>query len=203
MPNWCSNNLSMSGPPDQVRAILDAVRPSDGADDEKLRLTKFMPQPVDEAGELIDGVSWQYDTWGTKWGDCDTLIISEEYTSNLGSGSLTYNTAWGPASGLIKEISRLHPNVTMDIEYEEPGMNFLGVEQYLNGELVHEQHHEYNFDDGFIKLEDGYKVDFDTDWDDENQDPAGTVNDAVYAAIEHMWNAYGLRNAPVNEPSIQ
>ena len=203
MPNWCSNNLSMSGPPDQVRAILDAVRPSDGADDEKLRLTKFMPQPVDEAGELIDGVSWQYDNWGTKWGDCDTSIISEEYTSNLGSGSLTYNTAWGPASGLMKEISRLHPNVTMDIEYEEPGMNFLGIEQYLNGELVHEQHHEYNFDDGFIKLEDGYKVDFDTDWDDENQDPAGTVNDAVYAALEHMWNHYGLRNAPVNETVIQ
>jgi hypothetical protein len=203
MPNWCSNNLSMSGPPDQVRAILDAVRPSDGADDEKLRLTKFMPQPVDEAGELIDGVSWQYDAWGTKWGDCDTEITSEEYTSNLGSGSLMYNTAWGPASGLMKEISRLHPNVTMDIEYEEPGMNFLGVEQYLNGELVHEQHHEYNFNDGFIKLEDGYKVDFDTDWDDENQDPAGTVNDAVYAALEHMWNHYGLRNAPVNETVIQ
>ena len=114
-----------------------------------------------------------------------------------------YNTPWGPASGLIKEVSRLHPNVTIDVEYEEPGMNFLGIEQYLNGELVHEQHHEYNFDDGFIKLEDGYKVDFDTDWDDENQDPAGTVNDAVYAALEHMWNHYGLRNAPVNETVIQ
>ena len=114
-----------------------------------------------------------------------------------------YNTAWGPASGLMKEISRLHPNVTMDIEYEESGMNFLGIEQYLNGELVHEQHHEYNFDDGFIKLDDGYKIDFDTDWDDEDQDPAGTVNDAVYAALEHMWNQHGLRNAPVNESVIQ
>lgn len=203
MPNWCNNNLTLSGPPDQVRAILNAVRSSDGGDADKLTLTKFMPQPVDEAGELIDGVSWQYDTWGTKWGDCDTDIITEDYTDNVGSGSITYATAWGPASGLIKEVSRLHPNVTIDVEYEEPGMNFFGIEQYLNGEVVHEDHHEYNFNDGFIKLTDGYKVDFDTDWEDEDQDPAGTVNDAVYAAIEHMWNAHGLRNASANETVIQ
>ncbi len=202
MPNWCNNNMSISGPPDQVRSILDAVRPNNKEDD-KPKLTKFMPQPLDKSGEPLEGTSWQYETWGTKWGDCDTEIVSEDYTDNLGSGSLGYTTPWGPASGLIKEISRLHPNVTIDIEYEEPGMNFFGIEQYLNGETVHEDHHEYNFDDGFIQLTDGYKVDFDTDWDDEDQDPGGTLNDAVYAAIEHMWNAHGLRNAPTNDLLIQ
>jgi len=191
MPNWCNNNMVLHGPEDQVRSILEAVRPVEGKSDE-LTFTKFMPQPRDEQGELIGSVDWQYDTWGTKWGDCDTDICSEEYSDGTGTASVGYTTAWGPMSGLVKEISRQHPGVTIDIEYEEPGMSFFGIEQYLGGELVHEQHHDYNFESGTITLPDGWTASFDTEWDDENQDPSGTLNDAVYAGLEHMWTTMGL-----------
>jgi len=191
MPNWCSNNMVLHGPEDQVRSILDAVRSVEGKTD-RATFTKFMPQPRDEQGELIGSTSWQYDTWGTKWGDCDTDICSETYLNGTGTASVGYSTAWGPMSGLVKEISRQHPGVTIDIEYEEPGMNFFGIEQYLGGECVHERHHEYDFNAGSITLPDGWSCAFDTDWDDEDQDPAGTLNDAVYAAIEHMWASKAL-----------
>ena len=187
MPNWCSNSMGLHGPSDQVRNIVNAVRPK-GDPEERLGLTNFMPQPTDENGELIEGVSWQYENWGTKWGDCDTDIVYEDYDDNgTGSASLVYNTAWGPMTGLTKEISRLHPGVTIDVEYEEPGMNFFGVEQFVAGEAVLERHHEYDFETGKIVLPDGWEASFDTDWEDEDQDPMGTLNDAIHAAMEHMW----------------
>jgi hypothetical protein len=196
--------MTIHGPADQVRAIVNAVRPAaheDGLEDkdENPTFTKFMPQPRDEQGDLVDGTSWQYDNWGTKWGDCDTDITYENYESvasdrpgEIGSASLTYRTAWGPMTGLVKEISRLHPDVTIDIEYEEPGMSFFGIEQFRGGDIVHERHHEYDFSSGKIQLEDGWEVHFDTDWDDEDQDPSGTLSDAIVNAVEHMWTERSL-----------
>lgn len=209
MPNWCHNSMSLHGPADQVKAILDAVRPvvdENGygvkSENEKLTFTKFMPQPRDENGELIGSTSWQYENWGTKWGDCDTDIVYEEYDNGVGSASLGYSTAWGPMTGLVKEMSRLHPNVTIDVEYEEPGMNFFGIEQFEAGDITLERHHEYDFETGKIILEDGWEVEFDTDWDNEDQDPSGTLSDAISAAMEHLWVTHSL-NAPKDAGTIQ
>jgi hypothetical protein len=190
MPNWCSNHMTIIGPEAEVRSILSAIRPE--LDDEDSGLRKFMPQPKDENGELVGGTSWQYDNWGTKWGDCDTDITYEDYDGDNSSASLVYSTAWGPMSGLVAEISRLHPQCTIDVEYEEPGMCFFGIEQYRNGSVVLDRHHEYEFDSGVIKLPDGWEMNFDTDWDDEEQDPMGTLNDAIHAACEHMWTQDSL-----------
>lgn len=196
MPNWCNNNMTIVGPENEVRKIVDAVRPAETGDEDR-RLITFMPQPTDDSGELIGGTSWQYDNWGTKWGDCDTEITWEEYDSEPSSASLMYTTAWGPASGLIAEISRQHPNCEISIEYEEPGMCFFGVEEFRAGDVVFQRHHEYDLDDGAIKLPDGWEMNFDTDWDDEEQDPIGTLNDAIHAAYEHMWSDYSLAGRPV------
>lgn len=212
MPNWCTNGMTLHGPADQVKAIVDAVRPVEDENgyrvkdsQKELTFTKFMPQPKDEAGELLGSTSWQYENWGTKWGDCDTDISYEEYDANgTGSASLHYNTAWGPMTGLVKEISRLHPDVTIDIEYEEPGMNFFGVEQFKSGDVIYERHHEYDFSTGVIKLEDGWEMNFDTDWDAEDQDPAGTLNEAIFSAMEHFWMQKGLvgPDAPKDDGTV-
>ena len=156
MPNWCSNNLSMSGPPDQVRAILDAVRHSDGVEDEKMRLTKFMPQPVDEAGELIDGVSWQYDTWGTKWGDCDTDISSPlGFSDGSWEALIHYQTAWGPADAGFLKVSAMFPTVFFIFDYEEEAGFFAGTQVMQDGATVFESMYEPSSYEGEI------------DWDDE------------------------------------
>lgn len=201
MPNWCNNSMSIHGPEAQVRAIVDSVRPGD--ENKELGLTTFMPQPKDESGELIGGVSWQYEMWGTKWGDCDTEISYEDYNGDSSTASLGYTTAWGPMSGLIKEISRQHPDVVIDIEYEEPGMNFFGVEQYKAGEVTYENHHEYDFSTGKITLADGWEMNFDTDFDDPEQDPFGTLNDAIYAAMEHLWTNKALIGADAPKDSSE
>lgn len=197
MPNWCHNSMVVVGPETQVRSIIKAAQSETG-------LTSLMPQPVDEAGEVIGGTSWQYDTWGTKWGDCDGDIVYEDYSNPEASAGISYSTAWGPMSGLIAEVSRQHPDVVIDIEYEEPGMCFFGVESYKAGEIVFQHHHEYNFDEGVIKLPDGWEMPFDTDYEDEEQDPVGTLHDAIYAAYEHLWQEQSLNRttAPSDSPPV-
>jgi len=202
MPNWCNNNLSVCGPESEVRSIADKLK-TKKEDGENGRLADFMPQPTDAAGELIGGVDWQYENWGTKWGDCETELSDENYAiPTMSSISMHFQTPWGPASGLLKEISRLHPNVTIDHEYEEPGMCFFGIARYKGGELVIDEHNEYDFTSGVINLSDNWSINFDTDWDDPNQDPSSTLNDAVYSAMEHLWAKAAL-SAPTDEAPIE
>lgn len=202
MPNWCNSNLSVCGPELEVRSIADKLK-TKKEDGENGRLADFMPQPTDAAGELIGGVDWQYDNWGTKWGDCETELSDENYAvSTMSSISMHFQTPWGPATGLLKEVSRLHPNVTIDNEYEELGMAFFGIARYKGGELVIEEHHEYEFDKGAINLSDNWSINFDTDWDDEKQDPCGTLNDAIYSAMEHLWSQ-ALLSAPTDSTPIE
>ena len=202
MPNWCNSNLSVCGPESEVRSIADKLN-TKKEDGENGRLADFMPQPTDAAGELIGGVDWQYDNWGTKWGDCETELSDENYAvPTMSSISMHFQTPWGPATGLLKEVSRLHPNVTIDNEYEEPGMNFFGIARYKGGELVIEEHHEYEFDKGVINLSDSWSINFDTDWDDEKQDPHETLNEAIYSAMEHLWSQ-ALLSAPTDSTPIE
>lgn len=205
MPNWCHNSMVIAGPANEVRAIVDSVRPIPENTDKALGLTSFMPQPVNENGELEGGTSWQYDNWGTKWGDCDTEITYEDYDDNgPSSAALSYNTAWGPLTGLTREISRLHPNVTIDVEYSEPGWGFFGVEQFVAGIAVLEHHQEYDASTGLLVLPDGWKMNFDTDWDDEDQDPAGTLDEAISSAMEHLWTMKSLAgsSAPTDDTTL-
>lgn len=202
MPNWCTSNLSVCGPESEVRSIADKLK-TKKEDGENGRLADFMPQPTDAASELIGGVNWQYDNWGTKWGDCETELSDENYTvPTMSSISMHFQTPWGPAIGLLKEVSRLHPNVTIDNEYEEPGMNFFGIARYKGGELIIEEHHEYEFDKGVINLSDSWSINFDTDWDDEKQDPHGTINEAICSAMEHLWSQ-ALLSAPTDSTPIE
>lgn len=197
MPNWCNNNLSICGPETAIRSIADKLKEVN-EDGERKRLADFMPQPTDADGELIGGVDWQYENWGTKWGDCETEISDENYAvPEMSSISMHFQTPWGPAAGLLKEISRLYPNVSIDNEYEEPGMNFFGIARYKGGEAVIDEIHEYDFSKGVIELSDGWTANFDTDWDNPEQDPSETLNEAIVSAIDHLWSVH-LLNAPTD-----
>ena len=203
MPNWCTNNMVVSGPENEVRSIADKLKTKDEDGKTTGQLRNFMPQPTDAAGELIGGCDWQYDNWGTKWGDCDTELCDETYDiPSMSTISINYQTPWGPATGLIKEISRLHPSVTIDIEYEEMGMCFFGVEQYRNGETIYEHHQDYDFSSGVITLPDGWTGKFDTDHDNPEQDPWTTLSETIWSAIEHLWSLRSL-SAPIDDGSLK
>jgi len=67
-------------------------------------------------------VSWQYDYWGTKWGDMDTQLISDETNGNTRTLHFWFESAWGQPFMLLHDIC-VKFNLTMtnkyDIEFED------------------------------------------------------------------------------------
>lgn len=77
---------------------------------------------------------WCIDNWGTKWGDCNTLI-EEMFGEETSEVKLDYDTAWSPMeSGLVK-LSEMFPRLVFTTYYKEEGMGFQGVHRVANGEV--------------------------------------------------------------------
>lgn len=156
MPNWCGNSLSIEGDSNELKRFRDAITTVDekGAFTYAI-LTSLYPVPqeltdtvsgwsADEAEQAErekqyaenlakyghkDWYDWQYEMWGTKWGDCDTEITAEGDTWL----SISFNTAWGPAIAGFEQVSKLFPTLTFVLAYEEMGMGFVGATGFRNG----------------------------------------------------------------------
>lgn len=97
MPNYCYNDLYISGPRADVDALLRAV----GAD---CHLPALNFQTADGSN---------YRAYEVRRRDCDLPCIS-------------FQTRWGPDFPELAELHRQHPRVTLHLEYSEKGMSFIG-----------------------------------------------------------------------------
>jgi len=177
MPNWCFNYMTVTGPEADLLKFADSIVDDSGQQD-ALIFEKLLPMPengikpiVGEDGEdmgsafanpendgdeYIDGWAWTLTNWGTKWGDRDTVF---EKTEN--GLTFKYETAWNPANYTI--ISRMFPELTFIIEYEEAGMGFLGCDVYQNGNHIRQEGEypvlkedatgEMDYDDHLVNIE--------------------------------------------------
>lgn len=73
-----------------------------------------------------------YYFYGTKWWDFE--IINEDKNEFMVSG----DSAWSPPIELIKEICKVY-NITAEIEYDEPGMDFAGKAKFNKNGLIYEE----------------------------------------------------------------
>ena len=156
MPNWCTNYMTVQGQKEDVQAFANAVVDVEERDNELHNIpasifNKLLPMPENgrkeitnhdgevigsafadpknDGDEYISGWDWVHKNWGTKWGDCDTTFSNHE-----DSLEFFYQTAWSPAN--YTEISKMFPNLTFIIRYEEGGMCFLGCDVYQNGSIA-------------------------------------------------------------------
>lgn len=145
MPNWCSNNLTIYGPKQDRDRLLEAATNDKGvlAFCENLipmpdGMIEHRPMPDGSTvGVFVNGgAEWQYDNWGTKWGDCrtDILVKDDLYTT------VTYETPWGPITRTWLAISEQYPTLVFVEQYDEPGMCFLGGNRIANGKVIAEKH---------------------------------------------------------------
>lgn len=141
MPNHVYNNLSVSGPKDDVLAFHGTINFDKGEDNGIIRA--FIPFPKELEGEEIlnkdgesvgrafsdEGYFWCLKHWGTKWGDYETDVLSEPLESFPGewSVSYSYNTAWSPANEAIITIAKKFPNLTFTVSWEEEGFQSCGA----------------------------------------------------------------------------
>tara|TARA_R100000951_G_scaffold115005_2_gene121714 strand:+ start:109 stop:573 length:465 start_codon:yes stop_codon:yes gene_type:complete len=154
MPNWCENEVSISGDIKHIKKIEKLLKSKDTVFD----FNKVIPEPdwkkiPNADGELpylddenkdftfsrfkstgeqdVRWYDWRINNWGTKWGlDDDVDCDHDEWT-------LRYNfaTAWSPPTGVYQELYDIAQKINEDIHiswfYREDGMGFAG---YLENE---------------------------------------------------------------------
>ena len=159
MPNWCENELRITGPLADRQAFVNKAG-------EEFQLGTFYPMPkeledVHDGSTTIDGImvhhwreidgkqipvdvaelqrkhgakswyDWSVEHWGTKWDLSEVRVLVN------GRGVLySFNTAWAPPCSGILEISKQYPNLKFKLSYWEGGMAFQGVFIVQNGEVL-------------------------------------------------------------------
>jgi hypothetical protein len=139
MPNWCDNNLTVTGDAESLQKFLTAIT---NADESITILKNLVPFPTELEGEDIldkegnvfgkaftdDGYSWCLRNWGTKWGDCETQItVNGDYLA------IRYETAWSPALEGLERVSLLFPTLAFQTDWIEEGMQSVGAASFQNG----------------------------------------------------------------------
>ena len=149
MPNHCANKLTVKGPADRVAAFREKAR----GEKEVFDLNKFIPMPEElktngppsrdpkvvaaltEKYGAPDWNTWTAINWGTKWGTYESEVFGE------GEGFVSYlfYSAWGPFDqDVLAKISDEYPETILTLEYAERLMDFWGVWDAAEGEIVGE-----------------------------------------------------------------
>jgi hypothetical protein len=146
MPNWCSNNLTLSH--DDPVMIQRVVRAADNGG----LFQEFVPCPepllnttagshsdADQQAQLEiledanlhaygarNWYDWCVSNWGTKWDTSDPFVSSKD-TNTI---SLSFDTAWSPPVLFYQRMEEL--GFEVHATYYESGMSFVG--RYCNGD---------------------------------------------------------------------
>jgi hypothetical protein len=122
MPNWCQNNIAISGDLTKFKTWLNG---------EPFSLNKIVP--MDQILLEDEGWhNWRIENWGTKW---DVDVEAEITFSGDGAILIHFDSAWGPPNLAIAKLSESFPEITIKHSYLEEGMCFVGKDVYSNGAL--------------------------------------------------------------------
>ena len=128
MPNWCENNLSISGPTEEVAKWA--------ANNPMLSFANDVPYE----GEW--DYNWCESNWGVKW-DASPLYDFEDYESlktEIGCDGewcgYGFQTPWNPPGEWLDKVAEKYPKLRFELEFEEPGMSFAGEAVWQNGVMV-------------------------------------------------------------------
>jgi hypothetical protein len=133
MPNWCNNNITISGPAETIRQLWDTAQT---ADEGKFGLLEAMA-PIG---------NWEYetavDTWGTKWDVNDEGLEIIEHGNGTAEITGWFDSAWAPPIGAYEKFTEANEDCEITASYYECGMDFAG---FWNGEEEHldDLHEEY------------------------------------------------------------
>ena len=131
MPNWCENEVTISGQKEDLEKITALI----WNDSNKFDFNKITKMPKDES----DWYSWCLVNWGTKWNSHDVELCYN------GKRTLKYifMTAWTPPIPVIRRISEKFPNVRVTLKYWECNNGFKGHTAWKNGIAIKEGHGAY------------------------------------------------------------
>ena len=151
MPNYCNNNIRITGPNSVIDKIEKIV--SKKTDDDNGLLNYFHPMPKElqnttspsdnpdslenKTRKLEFGADswydWRVKNWSTKWEITDTYG-KPEVSNNGKTISFGFDSAWAPPVGAYEEWLDKNPKFSIRATYHEPGCDFMGI--WDNGEDI-------------------------------------------------------------------
>lgn len=157
MPNWCENQLTVSGCYKNLEKfkkafmgtiakwpINERVEKLSEREIEKIKreyetprycFNALVPVPEDilESGYSNAGYLWCIENWGTKWEPDMVFVIEED--PEKGDLEYDFTTAWSPPISVFKNASRNFPGLEFTLVYFEPGLAFAGKAICSNGKI--------------------------------------------------------------------
>ena len=168
MPNYCNNNIVITGP----NSVIDKIEKIANGDKGDL-LQYFYPMPK-ELNDTVAGpepktkkeklekrrlqveygasnwYDWRVENWGTKWDIMEFYNINrKEIGEDESEISLGFDTAWAPALGAYEKFIDENSNCSLKAYYYEPGCDFMG--EWDNGIDSCFEVAKYGLDDDFWK----------------------------------------------------
>jgi len=162
MPNWCNNNITISGPTETIKQLWEDAQTA-GPDGGFGLLEAMAPIGDWDYGTAVE-------TWGTKWDISDEGL---EFTDN-GDGTASiqgwFDSAWAPPIGAYEKFCDDMDNCEISASYFEPGMDFAGfwhgMEEHLDD--LHEVWENDPDNELFRRLDEEYNLSEQfAEWDEE------------------------------------
>ena len=145
MPNWCDNQVSITGPNSVIDKIEKIVKEDDSHENNGL-LNFFKPMPKvlegttspssasDKPQPMVEGFDnwydWRVENWSTKWEVCEFYGVDRQYLSeqNEGESVITFgfSSAWAPPIGAYEQFLVDNEDCSLRAFYYEGGCDFMG-----------------------------------------------------------------------------
>ena len=149
MPNWCNNNIKITGPNKIIDKIEKIVKDESGKSGQLLN--HFYPMPLvlddtvagpepktkkeklasqkrkDETG-FDNWYDWRVANWSTKWDVNEFYSVDRNNINNKESQiTLGFDSAWAPPIGAYEHFIDENSNVSIRATYFEGGCDFMGI----------------------------------------------------------------------------
>jgi len=141
MPNWCNNNIKITGPNKIIDKIEKIVKDESGKSGQLLN--HFHPMPKGLRDTTADGsknkamikkyghsdwYSWAVDNWSTKW-DVNEFHGVERTELGIDESEISFgfDSAWAPPINAYDKFIEDNSNVTIRATYFEGGCDFMGI----------------------------------------------------------------------------
>ena len=126
MPNWCSNNIYISGDAITIDMLWQHMNADGEVFEADLMNIKPLPEDIGD-----DWYGWALQNWGTKW-SMSISNVDRHVVQGTSGISIQGDTAWSPPLALLEFIANQY-DVRCDITFSEEGMDFCGAAVYVKG----------------------------------------------------------------------
>ncbi len=155
MPNWCNNQITITG----TKSVIDKIEKIVNEDKNTQGLLQFMhPMPAELRDTTADGskdkamiektgysdwYSWAVDNWGTKWEVCEFFGVDRQGDTI----SFAFESAWSPPIGAYDNFLAKNEECSLKAYYCEGVCDFMGC--WDNGNDDCYQPNDFKSDDSF------------------------------------------------------